>query len=490
MITNDGKEIISKYLLGQVSSFATHLSVGCGAKPLTSIETIPNTIYGKQMMDFEMIRVPISSKGFVDDSTTYIITNKALTLNVATLTTSVTHDIVVGETVIVSGVNSTFNGQYRVTAVGTTTFSYALTATNVTSAAVSPNGSVIVSRTKVSLIGELPTGNKYEITEVGIWSAGNNNLANQYDSRMIFNFTQSWQYHGDNATPSSSSISIGNPPVKGNTIGDGSSNINTVVNPEVTMFVPTNDSVFALDARKNRKEGPRNLNTTLLVRGDMSTISPASGTSWTTSNLLSDWVATGTHIDLNNVSFDISGNNSSDLLKLAFSVIDKAASGTSINDVKILMEFYKNESNTTSGYAKAQIYVPGAAYNGIQYLNDNKYYVASWQLSQAIDYSNYSGSIASTLSMPYIRFFSSTDFSSSEIRVCRIWVMINNGNAASPTASTDNYISFDGFRIDNTLENPTYKMSGYSLIKGTGISISKLANTNNYIDFRFSLGVS
>jgi hypothetical protein len=68
--------------------------------------------------------------------------------------------------------------------------------------------------------------------------------------------------------------------------------------------------------------------------------------------------------------------------------------------------------------------------------------------------------------------------------------MINNGSNSSPTASTDNYISFDGFRIDNTLENPIYKMSGYSLIKGTGTPISKLANTNNYIDFRFSLGVS
>lgn len=490
MITNDGKEIISKYLLGQVPSFATHLSIGCGATPLTSAESIPNTIYGKQRMDFEMTRVPISAKGFIDDSATYVVTNKALTTNVATLTTSVAHDIVVGETVIVSGVDSTFNGQYRVTGVGSTTFTYDLVATNVTSAAVSPNGSVVVSRTKVSLTAELPSGNKYEITEVGIWSTGSNSLATQYDSRMIFNFTQSWQYHGNNITPSSSSVSIGDPPIKGSGIGDSNSNINTTANPEVTMFVSTSDPVFSLSTRKARKEGPRHLNTTLLVRGDMSTISPASGTSWTTSNIVGNWTATGTHIHLNNISFDISGNNTSDLLKLAFSVIDKDAVGASINDVKILMEFYKNESNTTSAYAKAQIYVPGAAYSGTQYLNDNKYYVAGWELSQNVDYSNYSGSSAVTLSKPYVRFFSSTDFSPSEIRVCRIWVMVNNGSAATPTASTDNYVSFDGFRIDNTLENPTYKMSGYSLIKGTGTSITKLANTNNYIDFRFSLGVS
>ena len=39
-------------------------------------------------------------------------------------------------------------------------------------------------------------------------------------------------------------------------------------------------------------------------------------------------------------------------------------------------------------------------------------------------------------------------------------------------------------------ENPTYKMSGYSIIKNNGLPIIKTANTNNYIDFRFSLGVS
>jgi hypothetical protein len=481
MITNDGKEIISKYLLGQVPSFATHLSIGCGATPLTSVQSIPNTIYGKQRMDFEMTRVPISSKGFIDDSVAYVVTNKALTTNVATLTTSVAHDIVVGETVIISGVDTTFNGQYRVTGVSSNTFSYGLVATNVTSAAVSPNGSAIVSRTKVSLTAELPSGNKYEITEVGIWSTGSNSLATQYDSRMIFNFTQSWQYHGNNTTPGSATVSLGDPPLK--TLG--SSTVTDITVPEVTFYASTTDPLFQLSTRRLRKEGPRHLNTTLLVRGDMSTISPASGTSWTTSNVVGDWTATGTHIHLNNVSFDISGNNTADLLKLAFSVIDKTAAGSAVNDVKILMEFYKNVSNTTSAYAKAQIYVPGASY-----LNDNKYYVAGWEISQNIDYSNYSGSSAVTLSKPYVRFFSSTDFSSSEIRVCRIWVMVNNGSAATPVASTDNYISFDGFRIDNTLENPTYKMSGYSLIKGTGTSISKLANTNNYIDFRFSLGVS
>jgi len=68
--------------------------------------------------------------------TTVSVTNKALTSNVATLTTAVAHGLGVGQVVTVSGVDSTFNGTYTITVVGTTTtFSYAKTASDVTSAA-------------------------------------------------------------------------------------------------------------------------------------------------------------------------------------------------------------------------------------------------------------------------------------------------------------------------------------------------------------------
>jgi hypothetical protein len=74
---------------------------------------------------------------------TKTITNKALTDNVATLTTGTAHGVTVGAKAVITGVDATFNGTYYVTAVPTTTtFSYAKTASNVTSAAVSPVGSV------------------------------------------------------------------------------------------------------------------------------------------------------------------------------------------------------------------------------------------------------------------------------------------------------------------------------------------------------------
>ena len=75
---------------------------------------------------------------------TKTVSNKALTSNVATITTSATHGFAVGDYVVVSGVDATFNGTFLVASVPTTTtFTYAKTASNVTSAAAS--GSAVVS---------------------------------------------------------------------------------------------------------------------------------------------------------------------------------------------------------------------------------------------------------------------------------------------------------------------------------------------------------
>ncbi|MFY9304809.1 MAG: hypothetical protein WAO31_04855, partial [Rhodoluna sp.] len=162
----------------------------------------------------------------------------------------------------------------------------------------------------------------------------------------------------------------------------------------------------------------------------------------------------------------------------AFSMVDRNAAGDdAVSDVKILMEFFKNEVTDTNAYAKAQIYVPGSV------LDVNRYFVSSMEISQNIDRSN---EAASSL-LPYIRFYSSPDFASTEIKICRIFVSITDSLDA---LSTDHFIALDGFRIDNTTENPLYKMSGYSIVRNDGNPIIKSANTNNYIDFRYSLGVS
>jgi hypothetical protein len=77
----------------------------------------------------------------VSPSITVSITNKALTSDVATLTTATPHGLTVGMTIVITDVDATFNGSYRITTVPTTTtFTYAKVVADVSSTAVSPAG--------------------------------------------------------------------------------------------------------------------------------------------------------------------------------------------------------------------------------------------------------------------------------------------------------------------------------------------------------------
>jgi hypothetical protein len=64
MITNVGTGILTKYLLGQTISYASHLAIGCGATPLDSGDEVGD-YSAKTSLDFEMLRVPIISRGYV-----------------------------------------------------------------------------------------------------------------------------------------------------------------------------------------------------------------------------------------------------------------------------------------------------------------------------------------------------------------------------------------------------------------------------------------
>jgi len=97
------------------------------------------------------------------------VSNKALTSNVATLTTSAAHGLAVGDVVWVEGIDSTFNSTttaYTVTGVPTTTtFTYAKTASNVASTAVSPVG-------KVNKVGSINIEASATLTSTGYITTG------------------------------------------------------------------------------------------------------------------------------------------------------------------------------------------------------------------------------------------------------------------------------------------------------------------------------
>jgi hypothetical protein len=96
------------------------------------------------------------------------IVNKALTSNVATLTTSAAHNLAISDSIWVEGVDATFNGEFTVLTVPTTTtFTYTKAATNVTSTAVT-SAAAIVATTGAIYVEDLT-----ELTPTGYLTTGN-----------------------------------------------------------------------------------------------------------------------------------------------------------------------------------------------------------------------------------------------------------------------------------------------------------------------------
>jgi hypothetical protein len=130
----------------------------------------------------QSIKYPTTAVAFIGDTNRLafttsaltagtLVTNKALTSNVATLTTSTVHGLVAGDSVWVEGVGSPFDSTtalYTVVAAPTTTtFTYAITNANIASAAVSssaakvnkPGNILFESTSNLVSSGYLTTGN-------------------------------------------------------------------------------------------------------------------------------------------------------------------------------------------------------------------------------------------------------------------------------------------------------------------------------------------
>ena len=133
---------------------------------------------GAVVATFSIAAAALSAAMTVNTSITKVVNNKALTSNVATLTTSAVHGYVVGDVVTVSGVDETFNGTHTITVVGsTTTFAYAKVATNVTSVA-DTGASVVYGRNELA---------ENEVLTVTLSSVGSTTAATNLNLSMAVN---------------------------------------------------------------------------------------------------------------------------------------------------------------------------------------------------------------------------------------------------------------------------------------------------------------
>lgn len=135
--------------------------------------TVPPTVVSPEGSVINTIEASVSIT-----SSEYAVVNKYLNNNTATLTTSTPHNFLVGDSISVSGVDATFNGNYTITAKASTTFSYAKTASNIASTAVSPAGSAIsltttstnaITCTITPTVGSLLSGGGSYVYDISIF---------------------------------------------------------------------------------------------------------------------------------------------------------------------------------------------------------------------------------------------------------------------------------------------------------------------------------
>ena len=386
MITNKGKSIIGKYMLGQVPAYASYLAVGCGPIPLQT-EDVADNFAEKENLDFEMFRVPISSRGFINEN----------------------------------GID------------------------------------------KIVFTAELPTEERYEITEVGLYSAGSNPSAGAQDSKTVFAFTQgeNWEHHTASASTVIPAVSI---PLDDPEEDD----IIAAVGTETGVFQTNADNaIFYNQDRIDRYERARFLNNTILMRGNDSDLSLDGGGSGGVDNLVVD---SGNHIHLASPNVNFSENSPIDELRFAFSLVNRDGGSASNPDtVRILIDFAATDNNSPTTYARFEVNIEDGV-DGYDFAT-NRYFVVSKQLQE---------------------LYKSQDFTWNAVSVVKIYVSIFDSLSGGLYPTSDYYIALDALRLENIATvNPIYGLTGYSIIKNdNATTIVKSPNTNNYIEFRFSIGVT
>ena len=179
------RTIVNKSLVADVATLTTSVNHPYLQGDVVTVTGVDGTFNGEYAItavtsntfSYDKVASPVSSTRVGD--VTFSINNKVLTSEVATLTTTVTHTFLEGDTVVITGVDATFNGTYTITAVTSNTFSYAkLGSPNVGTAAVSPVGTAVVNRSTATAEILAPVRTRYnawskDATD-GVWKLASN----------------------------------------------------------------------------------------------------------------------------------------------------------------------------------------------------------------------------------------------------------------------------------------------------------------------------
>ena len=301
---------------------------------------------------------------------------------------------------------------------------------------------------KIVFKAQLPTDQRFQITEIGLYPAESNVLAERYNSKILTTFTnsESWTY----GTLGSASVvqHFGDIPLLAN--GD-ISDTNPETNAELPLFsfVESDSPAFEFPERKDRNEQPRYLSKSLFLFGNSASIDSSF-----------NYSASSYYVENNTLNINMGNNLPTDKIKLAFSVLSRQFD----NDVaptggaRFILEFYNNVPGSPSAS------VSMIATQSDLSLANGRYKVLEKQISD---------------------FNVSPNFSWSNINKIRVYSSIID----SDVASDDYFIALDGIRLENVSTiNPLYGLTAAEYVKTQdAYPILKRENSISYIEYRFGV---
>lgn len=442
MITNTGKNIVAKYLIGQTPAYASYIAIGCGAEPLDPADPFGD-YSDKTSLEFETYRMPIISRGYAPEIERATITN--VVGNGSVITYTAANNFNAGDTIDIAGTNIAGYNKTKATISSATSSQFTVLGTN--TGTWTSGGIATKITSSIVVTAELPTEDRYEISEVGIYPAASDSVAGAADSKLIARFTSSetWTNSGSSIPTIDEALDSGN-------------TTNTISTTQEVFRANSDNVALNSPERLNRQERPRFLNETIFTVGYFSELDgnndPEDGSSY---------------IQLSGAVVDLSENSPEDLIKVAFSVLNK--NGESLDAptrAKIVIDFV---DSTSSSYARGKFMV-GQGTSRTDVTFENRYIVASQSL----------GDLA----------YSSNAFNWKAVDQIKIYPVVN---ATDPSLF---YIALDALRLDNLSSgNALYGLVGYTVIKNAVTilegsyprPIIKDPNTSNFVEFRFNVGV-
>jgi hypothetical protein len=311
---------------------------------------------------------------------------------------------------------------------------------------------------KIVLTAELPTEERYEISEIGIYSAGSNPSAGAYDSKTVFAFTQTenWQY-----VTAASAVAIDTE----SAALDAPNYDNVIAVTDPVFQTSADNPIFFKSPRVARYERPRFLNNVIMIKGNQADLDIESDSGPTQDTF--EIGASSNYIRLSGTTVDFSKNSPTDKLKLAFSIINRDGtygSGTQPERARVLVSF---ENTSGTQFARLEAEVADDSSGGQYDFATERYFVVTKQLQE---------------------LYRTSGFDWNAVSVVKIYACVIDG--VNPSANY--YVALDALRLENVATvNPLYGLTGYSVIQTSGAeTIVKSPNTNNYVEFRFSVDLS